>query len=166
VVGGVVAAPPPPPPHVAPPPQAPPPDPRFALHGLLRAGQIDQAFSQALSLSSLDLVVWTCRQAGPAASVAGREPCPLSQVVLLSLVQQLAADLRADGDAELKLDWLGECCPALQPRDPAISPHLRAALSPAVPGLRALATGGAGIDPSLAKRAKTVVHLFNSLLHQ
>jgi hypothetical protein len=158
---------PPPPPHMQAPPPPPPPDPRVALQGLLHAGQLDQAFSQALSLASLEMVVWTCRQAGPAAAVAGREPCPLSQVVLLSLVQQLAADLRpADADAALKLDWLGECCPLLQPRDPAVSPHLRQALSPAVPGLRALATGGAGIDPSLAKRAKTVVHLFNSLLHQ
>lgn len=37
-------------------------------------------------------MVWLCGQLDPAA-VLGQEPTPLSQMVLLSLVQQLASDL-------------------------------------------------------------------------
>lgn len=67
---------------------------------LLQRGQLNAAFQQALSASDLGLVVLVCEKTEPTrvfSSVAGLQGqssrCILPQPVILSLVQQLSADL-------------------------------------------------------------------------
>ncbi|KAJ8726037.1 hypothetical protein PYW07_000735 [Mythimna separata] len=64
------------------------------IQSLIAHGDVNGAFQQALSASDLALVMCACRAADPA-MVFG-PPCKLKQHVLLSLVQQLAADMQRD----------------------------------------------------------------------
>lgn len=69
-----------------------------------------------------------------------QEPCPLSQMVLLSLVQQLAAGLESSsppaggGSAAAgkalgtQLAWIREAAMLINPRDPVLSQHFRPVL--------------------------------------
>ena len=59
---------------------------------LIRASQYNQAFEYALSASDLSLVLYLCETIRPAELFA-LKPCPLQTPVLLSLIQQLAANL-------------------------------------------------------------------------
>ena len=54
---------------------------------------------QVLSASNLDLVVFVCETVNPS-QVFNQSPCPLQQPVLLSLIQQLSADI--GNNTELK----------------------------------------------------------------
>lgn len=64
---------------------------------LLQRGQLNAAFQQALSASDLGLVVLVCEKTEPARVFSSVGPqgsrCILQQPVILSLVQQLSADL-------------------------------------------------------------------------
>ncbi|KOB69300.1 Uncharacterized protein OBRU01_17028 [Operophtera brumata] len=60
----------------------------------MSGGDVNGAFQLALSASDLALVMCACRAAEPA-HVFG-PPCKLKQHVLLSLVQQLGADMPRD----------------------------------------------------------------------
>ncbi|NWJ08104.1 EDC4 protein, partial [Crypturellus undulatus] len=67
---------------------------------LLQQGHLNQAFQQALTAADLNLVLYVCETVDPQ-QVFGQQPCPLSQPVLLSLIQQLSSDLGTR--TELKL---------------------------------------------------------------
>ena len=54
--------------------------------------RFEEAFNQALHIGDIDLVDWLCEQVDPG-DLCSREPPPLSQGVLLSLVSQLSTDL-------------------------------------------------------------------------
>lgn len=60
---------------------------------------------KALSARNVQLITWLCSKMDPHAIFSMR-PLPLSQYVLLSLIQQLGFDLTRD--TELKLTWLRE----------------------------------------------------------
>ncbi|XP_077542096.1 enhancer of mRNA-decapping protein 4 homolog Ge-1 isoform X3 [Haemaphysalis longicornis] len=68
---------------------------------LLRQGHYNMAFQQALSVADLSTVVTTCELVTPE-TIFGQYPCPLQQPVLLSLIQQLCADLTSNSDIKLK----------------------------------------------------------------
>ena len=55
---------------------------------MLRKGAFNEAFQTALSARNLELVVKTCEMVNPC-QIFSQTPCPLSQSVLLSLIQQL-----------------------------------------------------------------------------
>lgn len=57
--------------------------------------------SQALTAADLNLVLYVCETVDPG-QVFGQPPCPLSQPVLLSLIQQLASDLGTKTDLKLR----------------------------------------------------------------
>lgn len=59
---------------------------------LLRQNQFNQAFEFVLSASDLNLVLYLCESIR-STDLFSIQPCPLQTPVLLSLVQQLAADL-------------------------------------------------------------------------
>ncbi len=59
---------------------------------LARSGQLNQAFEYVLSASDLNLVLYLCENLRPA-DLFSIQPCPLQIPVILSLIQQLAADL-------------------------------------------------------------------------
>ncbi|XP_034937441.1 enhancer of mRNA-decapping protein 4 [Chelonus insularis] len=100
---------------------------------LLHKGQYNTAFQQALSASDLGLVVLVCEKIEPAkvfASSSGSQGsgsrCILQQPVILSLVQQLSADLTHR--TELKHKWLEEAIWSLDPTDPVTREHMGAVL--------------------------------------
>jgi enhancer of mRNA-decapping protein 4 len=64
---------------------------------LARSGQLNQAFEYVLSASDLNLVVYLCENLRPA-DIFSAQPCPLQIPVILSLIQQLAADLTTHQD--------------------------------------------------------------------
>ncbi|KAM6250646.1 enhancer of mRNA-decapping protein 4 isoform 2-T2 [Spheniscus humboldti] len=88
---------------------------------LLQQGQLNQAFQQALTAADLNLVLYVCETVD-AQQVFGQHPCPLSQPVLLSLIQQLSSDLGTR--TELKLSYLEEAVMHLDHSDPITRDHM------------------------------------------
>jgi enhancer of mRNA-decapping protein 4 len=131
-------------------------DVRAELGSLLQAGRYDEAFSRALGLQDTATVGWLCTQQPPGA-VLGLEPPPLSQLVVLSLIQQLSADLLS-GEVASKLSWVREAALALAPGDPAVAAHARPVLAQAHASLGAAAGVLRGADASACKLAMHVVH--------
>ncbi|XP_031697689.1 enhancer of mRNA-decapping protein 4-like [Anarrhichthys ocellatus] len=68
---------------------------------LLQQGQLNQAFQQALSATDLNLVLYVCETID-SQQVFGQHPCPLSQPVLLSLIQQLASNLTTRSELKIR----------------------------------------------------------------
>ncbi|CAN7939103.1 unnamed protein product [Ixodes hexagonus] len=68
---------------------------------LVRQGHYNAAFQQALSAADLTIVMATCEMVSPS-SLFDASPCPLQQPVLLSLIQQLCANLAANTDLKLR----------------------------------------------------------------
>ncbi|XP_076205652.1 enhancer of mRNA-decapping protein 4 isoform X2 [Aptenodytes patagonicus] len=88
---------------------------------LLQQGQLNQAFQQALTAADLNLVLYVCETVDTQ-QVFGQHPCPLSQPVLLSLIQQLSSDLGTR--TELKLNYLEEAVMHLDHSDPITRDHM------------------------------------------
>ncbi|CAG5048174.1 unnamed protein product [Parnassius apollo] len=90
------------------------------VQALLASGDVNGAFQRALSASDLALVVGACRAIEPA--LVFGPPCRLEQHVLLSLVQQLAADMQRD--TLLKHRYLEEAIMNLDTSNPVTREHL------------------------------------------
>ena len=88
---------------------------------LLRQGQLNTAFQIALSASDLNLVMFVCEAVDPS-QVFTQVPCPLKQPVLLSLIQQLSADLTAN--TQLKHKYLEEAVMNLETSSPLTREHM------------------------------------------
>jgi len=92
------------------------------IKSLIQAGRLNDAFQAALSSNDLSLVVFTCELLNTT-QVFNSSTCPLSQSVLLSLIQQLSVDL---GDkTEVKHAYLHEALVNLDPMDPTTKAHIR-----------------------------------------
>lgn len=100
---------------------------------LLNQGQINAAFQQALSAANLDVVIHTCEKANPD-QVFGQIPCPLQQPVLLSLIQQLSADIETH--TLLKQKYLEEAIVSLDTSNPITHEHKRGVLNGLIPKLQ------------------------------
>ena len=77
----------------------PPPPPPLIINEkqqnalkLARDGHLNQAFEYVLSASDLNLVLYLCESIRPT-DLFAMQPCPLQIPVILSLIQQLAAEL-------------------------------------------------------------------------
>ncbi|KAM6409229.1 enhancer of mRNA-decapping protein 4 [Rhynochetos jubatus] len=88
---------------------------------LLQQGHLNEAFQQALTAADLNLVLYVCETVDTQ-QVFGQHPCPLSQPVLLSLIQQLSSDLGTR--TELKLNYLEEAVMHLDHSDPITRDHM------------------------------------------
>ncbi|KAM9301724.1 enhancer of mRNA-decapping protein 4 [Gastrophryne carolinensis] len=88
---------------------------------LLQQGHLNQAFQQALTASDLNLILYVCKTVD-SQQVFGQHPCPLTQPVLLSLIQQLSFDLGTQ--TELKLNYLEEAVLHLDHSDPVTRDHI------------------------------------------
>lgn len=99
-----------------------PPDPTKELSKLLSERKYEEAFTIALQRSDLSIVAWLCSQVD-LRSILSTAPFPLSQGVLLSLLQQLACDI--NNDTARKLTWLVDVATAINPGDQMISVHVR-----------------------------------------
>jgi hypothetical protein len=68
---------------------------------LARAGQLNQAFEYVLSAADLNLVLYLCENLRPS-ELFSIQPCPLQTPVILSLIQQLAAELTTHQELKYK----------------------------------------------------------------
>ncbi|EOD05772.1 hypothetical protein EMIHUDRAFT_453607 [Emiliania huxleyi CCMP1516] len=93
-------------------------DATMELQQLLGRGEHEKAFATALHAQLLELLSWLCSKVDPSELLAARP----SQILLTSLVQQLAFDLGAS--TSMKLKWLLATLPRLDPHDPQIASHV------------------------------------------
>ncbi|BDA40748.1 probable enhancer of mRNA-decapping protein 4 [Coccomyxa sp. Obi] len=135
-------------------------DPTIALKKLLQENKYEEAFGRVLDMADVSRVTWLCQQLD-ATQLLSQEPLPLSQSVLLSLMQQLGSDLSKD--TGIKLQWLKEAAPVLDPNDTMLAPHMRQILQQLFAALQACQPL---VSPGDARACRTVIHLVNSLLHQ
>nr|KYP62802.1 Enhancer of mRNA-decapping protein 4 isogeny [Cajanus cajan] len=88
-------------------------------------------------------------------------PLPLSQGVLLSLLQQLSCDISSE--TPRKLAWMTDVAAAINPADPRIAAHVRRILDQVYRTLghqRTLPT----TSPSEASTIRLLMHVINSVL--
>lgn len=88
------------------------------IKNLLAQGQINSAFHQALVANDLNLVEFTLEKAEYKVVF---NPCPLQQTVLLSLIQQIGADL--SNHSELKQKYLADAILNLNLLDSTTKEH-------------------------------------------
>ncbi|XP_071380280.1 enhancer of mRNA-decapping protein 4 [Centroberyx affinis] len=127
---------------------------------LLQQGQLNQAFQQALSATDLNLVLYVCETID-SQQVFGQHPCPLSQPVLLSLIQQLSSNLTTR--SELKISYLEDAVMNLDHGDPLTRDHMAAVLAQVRPKLFAFLQQ----DPHspLSKRARRLMMMLQGLVN-
>ncbi|CAF3791812.1 unnamed protein product, partial [Rotaria sordida] len=87
----------------------------------VHSGQLNQAFEYVLSASDLNLVLYLCENIRPS-ELFSMQPCPLQIPVILSLIQQLAADLNTH--QELKYSYLYEALICLDLSHPNVRDYL------------------------------------------
>lgn len=88
-------------------------------------------------------------------------PLPLSQGVLLSLLQQLSCDLKSESPK--KLAWMTDVATLINPADPSIAVHVRPILEQVSQTLghhRSLST----TSSSEASAIRLLMHVINSVL--
>lgn len=134
-------------------------DPTKELSRLISERELEKAFNKALSLTDVGVVSWLCNQVDPTALFT-MSPPPLSQGVLLALVQQLGCDL--GNDTSKKLMWIKDAAIALNPHDPVLAPHMRHFLEKLYANLHALAK--TSLSPELANSTRLVTCVVHSLL--
>lgn len=126
----------------------------------LQQGQLNQAFQQALSATDLNLVLYVCETID-SQQVFGQNPCPLSQPVLLSLIQQLSSNLTTR--SELKISYLEDAVMNLDHGDALTRDHMSSVLSQVRPKLIAFLQQ----DPHspLSKRARRLLMMLQGLVN-
>ncbi|KAJ7946479.1 enhancer of mRNA-decapping protein 4-like [Quillaja saponaria] len=99
-----------------------PVDPTKELSTLIAERKFEEAFAGALHRSDVSIVSWLCSQVD-LQGILSMVPLPLSQGVLLSLLQQLSCDINTQ--TPRKLVWMREVAAAIDPADPMISGYVR-----------------------------------------
>ncbi|OIV91879.1 hypothetical protein TanjilG_17871 [Lupinus angustifolius] len=135
-------------------------DPTKELSRLISEGKFEEAFTGALHRSNVSIVSWLCSQVD-LAGILTMVPLPLSQGVLLSLLQQLSCDITTE--TPRKLAWMTDVAAALNPVDPRISAHVRPILDQVYQTLshhRTLST----TSPAEASTTRLLMHVINSVL--
>ncbi|KAI4307805.1 hypothetical protein L6164_030948 [Bauhinia variegata] len=97
-------------------------DPTKELTRLISERKYEEAFTAALQRSDVSIVSWLCSQVD-LHGILAMVPLPLSQGVVLSLLQQLACDI--NNDPSRKLAWMTDVAAAINPADPMITMHVR-----------------------------------------
>ncbi|KAJ4981311.1 hypothetical protein NE237_032148 [Protea cynaroides] len=97
-------------------------DPTKELSRLISERKFEEAFTAALQRSDVSIVSWLCSQVD-FNGILSMVPRPLSQRVLLSLLQQLAYDISQE--TSQKLAWMTLVAVAINPSDSTIALHLR-----------------------------------------
>ena len=102
------------------PKKAPPPPvtPKAEIEGLLGERKYDEALMKALGAQDLELVTWLCGKVEPSIM---HDSEPLSQTVLVCLLQQLGAELQTD--TAMKVSWLKEIALNLDQNSAEIAAH-------------------------------------------
>ncbi|KAL8160114.1 hypothetical protein V2J09_001651 [Rumex salicifolius] len=135
-------------------------DPKKELSRLISEHKYEEAFTTALQRSDVSIVSWLCSQVelqGLLSSI----PLPLSQGVLLSLLQQVACDISKEPSR--KLQWMTDVAAAINPSDPMIAVHVRPIFEQVYQILihhRSLPSTSASELASI----RVVMHVINSML--
>ncbi|KAI5446970.1 enhancer of mRNA-decapping protein 4 isoform X2 [Lathyrus oleraceus] len=135
-------------------------DPTKELSRLINERKFEEAFTGALHRSDVSIVSWLCSQAG-LTGILTMTPMPLSQGVLLSLLQQLSCGINTD--TPRKLQWMTDVAAAIDPEDTRIAAHVRPILDQVYRTLghhRSLPT----TSPSEASTIRLLMHVINSVL--
>lgn len=127
---------------------------------LLQQGQLNQAFQQALSATDLNLVLYVCETID-SQQVFGQHPCPLSQPVLLSLIQQLSSNLSSRSD--LKISYLEDAVINLDHSDPLTRDHMASVLAQVRPKLMAYMQQDT--QSPLGKRARRLMMMLQGVVN-
>jgi enhancer of mRNA-decapping protein 4 len=138
-------------------------DPTIEIKRLLGEGNAEGAFTKALETQNVEVVTWLCKAADLANLLGnheGGDNPPLSQGVLLALLQQLSVDLV--GDAKQRMPWVQAAVLLLDTDDKIFQNHMKTILS----GLaEALATTAKKKQKGGTAQALTLCqHLVNSQL--
>ncbi|GBP86588.1 Enhancer of mRNA-decapping protein 4 [Eumeta japonica] len=128
------------------------------IQAMINAGDINGAFQLALSAADLALVTTACRAASP--DVVFGPPTRLKQHVLLSLIQQLAADMTQD--ANLKQKYLEEALMNVDTSNPVTREHLPVVMRELQKQLMAFVS--ANPNHILNKKFKVLLMITNSLI--
>ncbi|KFK38666.1 hypothetical protein AALP_AA3G144200 [Arabis alpina] len=133
-------------------------DPTTELSRLIYEGKYEESFTSALQRSDVSIVSWLCSQVDLRGLLA-MKPLPLSQGVLLSLLQQLACDIGKE--TSRKLAWMTDVLRAINPTDPMIAVHARPIFEQVYQILlhRSNAPGSSDVAA-----IKFVMHVINSMI--
>uniref|UniRef100_A0A5B6YWJ8 Enhancer of mRNA-decapping protein 4 n=1 Tax=Davidia involucrata TaxID=16924 RepID=A0A5B6YWJ8_DAVIN len=135
-------------------------DPTKELSRLISERKYEEAFTAGLQRSDVAIVSWLCSQVD-LQGILSMIPLPLSQGVLLSLLQQLACDISKD--TPRKLVWMADVAVAINPADPMIVVHVRPIFEQVYQILnhhRSLPTASGAEFSSI----RLVMHVINSML--
>ncbi|CAL9751523.1 unnamed protein product [Musa acuminata subsp. burmannicoides] len=135
-------------------------DPKKELSRLTSERKYEEAFTMALQRSDVSIVSWLCTQVDLHA-ICYTVPLPLSQGVLLALLQQLACDISIE--TPRKLGWMTNVAVVINPSDPTITSYVRPIFEQVYSILvhqRSLPTATA----SEATNMRLVMHVINSVL--
>ncbi|XP_074562660.1 enhancer of mRNA-decapping protein 4-like [Curcuma longa] len=97
-------------------------DPTKELSRLISERKYEEAFTLALQRSNVSIVSWLCAQVDLHA-ICSTMPLPLSQGVLLALLQQLACDI--GNETSRKVGWMTDVAVVINPADQMIALHVR-----------------------------------------
>ncbi|KAJ6700435.1 ENHANCER OF MRNA-DECAPPING PROTEIN 4 [Salix purpurea] len=98
-------------------------DPTKELSRLISEQKYEEAFTVALHRNDVTIVSWLCSQVDLQGILSMSPLPPLSQGVLLALLQQLACDI--SNETSRKLGWMIDVAAAINPVDPLIAVHVR-----------------------------------------
>uniref|UniRef100_A0A5B7AN20 Putative enhancer of mRNA-decapping protein 4-like n=1 Tax=Davidia involucrata TaxID=16924 RepID=A0A5B7AN20_DAVIN len=135
-------------------------DPTKELSRLISELKYEEAFTGALQRSDVSIVSWLCSQVD-LPGILSLVPVPLSQGVLLALLQQLACD--SSKETPRKLAWMTDVSVAINPADPMIAMHVRPIFEQVFQILghhRNLPTTSAAEASSI----RILIHVINSVL--
>ncbi|KAI4365006.1 hypothetical protein MLD38_021031 [Melastoma candidum] len=99
-----------------------PVDLTIELSRLLAQNKYEEAFAAALHKNDLSIVSWLCAQVD-FQKILSANPLPLSQGVLVALLQQLACDVGKE--TSKKVQWMTEVAIVINSLDPTIRVHVR-----------------------------------------
>ncbi|XP_042503231.1 enhancer of mRNA-decapping protein 4-like isoform X2 [Macadamia integrifolia] len=135
-------------------------DPTKELSRLISECKFEEAFTAALQRSDVSIVSWLCSQVD-FKGIMSMVPQPLSQRVLLSLLQQLAYDISTE--TSRKLSWMTFVAVAIIPTDSMIAMHVRPILEQVYQILAHHVTLPT-VSPNDVPSMHIVMHIINSML--
>jgi WD40 repeat protein len=125
---------------------------------MIQAKEFDEAFTRILSLSSIEMMEWLCGETDAKEVFEGSHP--LTNAVILSLIQQLAFAINSQ--TSLKLGWLQECVIAFNPDDPVTKPHVQDVLGQVIVMLESFFSSTT--EPEHKKSARAVLMMLKSVM--
>ncbi|CAI9772794.1 unnamed protein product [Fraxinus pennsylvanica] len=137
-----------------------PPDPTKELSRLVAEHKYEEAFTAALQRSDVSIVSWLCSQVD-LQGILSMNPIPLSQGVLISLLQHLAYDISKE--THKKLPWMCEVLPAINPTDPMIVVHVQPIFEQVYQILNHHRNLPTTTGPELSN-IRLIMHVINSML--